>query len=102
MSKARPPAGRAEDANVRQKPVPCTPAPPLAELDRGRVQGPEARAPGPRLSCMPDSPGHLACTGTATPTESPTQQCTPLGSTHLRIPCEVQTILHNRPLCCPR
>lgn len=53
--------GRAEGANVRQKPVPCTPAPPLAELDPGRVQGPEARAPGPRLSTCQGPAHSLAC-----------------------------------------
>lgn len=102
MSKTRPLAGRAEDAKFKQKPVPSTPALPLADQDPCRVQGPTAWAPGPRLSSMPDSPGRLACTGTVTPTESSIQGCTPLGSTHLCIPCEVQTVLRNRPLCCPR
>lgn len=103
MSKARPPAGRAERRKRQTEACALHSGPaPLQSAGPRPVQGPEARAPGPRLSCMPDSPGHLPCTGTATPTESPTQQCTPLGSTHLRIPCEVQTILHNRLLCCPR
>ena len=47
MSKARPLAGRAEDANFKQKPVPSTPALPLADQDCCWAEGPRHGTRGP-------------------------------------------------------